>query len=102
VAPDLGQLFGGGSLALVGFAKTVAAQAEMTGLVWSRLNLTAEPNTADGENLPPYSLAVRQNYYAGEFGSVKSQSRQRIVPIPVVVVEALSTNEDDERFHRAE
>jgi integrase len=63
--------------------------AEMTGLVWRRVNLTAQPTTADGENLPPFSLAIRQNHYAGEYGSVKAASRQRIVPLPTVVIESL-------------
>ena len=63
--------------------------AEMAGLVWQRVNLTAEAGTADGENLPAYSLAVRQNYFAGEYGSVKSESRERIVPLPMFVVAAL-------------
>src|ERR1017187_3782960 len=64
--------------------------AGMAGLVCLRVNLTAEAGTADGENLPAYySLAVRQNYFAGEYGSVKSESRERIVPLPMVVVEAL-------------
>jgi integrase len=63
--------------------------AEMAGLVWQRVNLTAEAGTADGENLPAYSLAVRQHYFAGEYCSVKSESREHIVPLPMVVVEGL-------------
>src|ERR1035437_4064278 len=62
---------------------------ERAGFVWQRFNRTAEAGPADGENLPAYSLAVRQNYFAGEYGSVKSESRERIVQLPMVVVEAL-------------
>lgn len=72
--------------------------AEMAGLVWRRVNLTPEPGTADGESLPAHSLAVRQNYYGGEYGSVKAESRQRIVPMPIVVVEALQRIKSTSKF----
>jgi len=51
--------------------------AEMTGLIWRRLNMTPEPGTTDGESLPAFSLRVAQNFFAGEYGSVKCKSRQR-------------------------
>jgi hypothetical protein len=63
--------------------------AEMAGLRWRRVNLGATPTTADGDNLPAFSLRVAENFYGGQYGSVKSQSRQRIVRLPLVVIDAL-------------
>jgi integrase len=63
--------------------------AEMAGLTWARINLTEEHMTTDGGNLPPLSLIILQNHYAGEYGSVKAAARERIVPLPVALVNAL-------------
>jgi integrase len=63
--------------------------AEMLGLRWKRVNLTAEPKTTDGMNLPPFSLLVVENYYRGEFGSTKRKARNRILPLGRKLVEAL-------------
>ena len=64
--------------------------AEMLGLRWGRVNLTREPVIVGAEILPPYSLLVRENYYRGEFGSVKAKSRRRVVPLSNCVVTALT------------
>jgi integrase len=37
-------------------------------------------------------LAVRENYYRGEFGSVKASSRRRVVPLTPALAEALSAH----------
>lgn len=63
--------------------------AEMLGLRWKRVNLAAEPQVASGDYLQPYTLAVRENYYRGKFGSVKAKSRRRDVPLGNSVVIAL-------------
>ena len=64
--------------------------AEMCALRWRRVNLTGEPTAVNGELLPPFSLAVRENYYDGKFGSVKAKSRSRNVPLGDTVVAALT------------
>ena len=64
--------------------------AEMLALRWKRLNLTGEMVIVGAEVLQPYSLAVRENYYRGKFGSVKAKSRRRNVPLSRTVVNALS------------
>ena len=51
--------------------------AEILGLRWKCVNLTEERATVGGELLEPFSLAVRENYYRGKFGSVKAKSRRR-------------------------
>ena len=64
--------------------------AEILGLLWKWINLTGESVVVNSEVLPPYSLAVRQNYYRGEFCSVKAKARRRNVPLSGAVVAALS------------
>lgn len=64
--------------------------AEMLGLRWGRVNLTREPVIVGSEMLAPHSLLVRENYYRGEFGSVKAKSRRRTVPLSNSVVTALT------------
>lgn len=65
--------------------------AEMLGLRWGRVNLTGEPAIVGAEVVPPHSLLVRENYYRGEFGTVKAASRRRTVPLSSSVVEALAS-----------
>jgi integrase len=64
--------------------------AELLALRWKWVNLTSQPVVAGSEVLPPCSLAVRQNYYRGVFGSVKADRRHRNVPLSGAVVAALS------------
>jgi integrase len=63
--------------------------AELLGLAWKWVNLDDESATVAGEELPGRTLGVRQNFYRGEFGSVKAKSRKRNVPLPPGVVAAL-------------
>ena len=56
--------------------------AEICGLRWTRLNLTAEPIIMDDELLPPFMAGVREQWYKGEWGSVKAKARRRYVPLP--------------------
>ena len=63
--------------------------AEMLGLRWKRINLTRNTVIVENELLPPWSVAVRENYYRGKFGTVKAKSRRRNLPISRTVVDAL-------------
>lgn len=68
--------------------------AEVCGLKWKRLNLTAEFVIVDGESIPPYSAAVREQWYLRQFGSVKghvgrASARRRNLPLPSLLAEAL-------------
>jgi hypothetical protein len=55
-----------------------------------RINLTAEPIMMDDELLlPPFMAAIRQQWYKGEWGSVKAKARRRFVPLPKWAVEEL-------------
>ena len=63
--------------------------AELLGLRWKRLNLTDEVMMAGAELLEPYTVAVRENYYRGKFGSVKAKSRNRNLPLGRSTIDAL-------------
>lgn len=63
--------------------------AEMCGLRWRRCNLTAGIVTVDGEVMAPYSIAVRENFYQGEYGTLKAGSRYRNVPLAPDLAEML-------------
>ncbi len=72
--------------------------AELCGLKWKRVNLTAQWIIADGEPVPPMSIAVRENYYAGVFDTVKARKRNRNVPMPASVAEALAMLKSGSKF----
>jgi integrase len=72
--------------------------AEMLALRWKRLNLTGDSAVVGGEVLEPWSLAVRENYYRGTFGSVKAKSRRRNLPLSRSVVNALLEIRSTSRF----
>src|SRR5258708_7690240 len=59
--------------------------AEICGLQWKRVNLSDQFTTVDGESLPPLTIAVRAQWYRGEYGSVKAKSRRRNLPIPIAL-----------------
>ncbi|MCA9643820.1 MAG: tyrosine-type recombinase/integrase [Myxococcales bacterium] len=70
-------------------AATSLTCAEMRGLRWKRVNLTAESIPSGRHMLPPRSLLVLENYYLGEYTTVKAKKRRRIVPLPTPLVRAL-------------
>lgn len=65
--------------------------AEVCGLRRKWVNLSSDIRTVDGEILPPFSLAVRENYYEGKWGSVKTGRRKRIVPLTSELAAMLGT-----------
>jgi integrase len=60
--------------------------AEMCALRWKRLNLSEVPVLSEGEIIPAYSAAVRENFYHGAFGSPKTVNRRRCVALPQAAV----------------
>ena len=63
--------------------------AEICGLRWKRVNLTAGPVIVDGESIPPFHLAVREQWYLRNWGSVKRRARRRNLPMASLLYEAL-------------
>jgi integrase len=72
--------------------------AEICGLQWKRVNLTDQFATVDGESLTPLTIAVRRQWYRGEFGSVKAKSRRRNLPIGMILVGVLAKMKDRATF----
>lgn len=72
--------------------------AEICGLKWKRVNLTDAPIIMDAELLPPLMAAVREQWYKGEWGSVKAKSRRRFVHLPRWVVTALADLREREHW----
>ena len=64
--------------------------AEICGLQWKRVNLSEQFATVDGESLPPLTIAVRAQWYRGQYGTVKAKSRRRNLPIPVALRRVLA------------
>lgn len=60
--------------------------AELCGLRRKRINATDTFAIVDGEAIPPFSIAVQENYYRNRYGTVKTGKRKRIVPIPTEVL----------------
>jgi integrase len=56
--------------------------AEICGLQWKHVNLTDTWSDQDGEQIPPKTIAVRQEWYLGQLGSVNGKSRNQNLPIP--------------------
>lgn len=65
--------------------------AELCGLRWRRVNLSNHTIVVDDDTIPPLSFAVRENYYRGKWGPVKTTKRNRIQPLAPSVVAALHT-----------
>jgi len=56
--------------------------AEICGLQWKWVNLTDDWSAAEGERIPPRTIAVRMHFYLGELVSLPVSSRKRNLPIP--------------------
>jgi len=76
--------------------------AEICGLQWKRVNLSEQFTTVDGESLPPLTIAVRRQWYRGEYGSVKAKSRRRNLPIPIVLRGVLAKMKERARWTGAD
>jgi integrase len=73
--------------------------AELCGLTWKYVNLSDKPVLVDGEMIPPWSFAVRKNFYKGKLeASPKTKKRNRTQPIPVVLQNALSALRGQSKF----
>jgi len=72
--------------------------AEICGLQWKRINLTEQFTTVDGESLPPLAIAVRRQWYRGEYGSVKAKSRRRNLPMGAVLQGVLAKMKERAKF----
>jgi integrase len=60
--------------------------AEICGLCWRHVNLTDKWATVESESLPPRSLIVLQQFRLGEYTSLKTTNRQRVIALPSTLV----------------
>ncbi len=65
-------------------------RAELAALRWRWTNLSDQAVTVDGVLLPPRALRVTEDFYEGHFGTTKTPSRVRSVPLPIKCVEELT------------
>jgi integrase len=63
--------------------------AEICGLQWKWVNLTDDWCTAEGERIPPRTIAVRRHFYRGELVSLPMRSRNRCLSIPEPLLQVL-------------
>lgn len=54
---------------------------EAMGLRWKRLNLEEQAAIIEGELLPGYTLAVRENFVRNQYGTLKTKRSKRNVPM---------------------
>jgi integrase len=76
-------------MALLGVACSLGP-SELCGLRIAHANLTSVPAELDGEALAPFSLAIRENWYEGKRGRLKTGTRRRNVPITAELAAQLS------------
>jgi integrase len=76
--------------------------AELLGLRRKRVNLSKNAIMLGDRLVDGESIAVRENYYRGVFGTVKQKSRNRDLPIPQVVLPVLRQLIDESRFKEPE
>ena len=77
IAADNEQL---GALVVI-LAVTGLRIGEAMGLRWKRVNLTDQPAMVDGELIPAYTIAVRENFVRGAYGTLKTSKSRRNIPL---------------------
>ena len=101
----VGLLEGLERVSLIGYAIVLLALttsmniAELFGLRRKRVNASKDPIMLGDRSLNGESIAVRENYYRGVFGTVKMKSRNRDLPIPKVVLPVLQELMDGSKFN---
>lgn len=64
--------------------------AELCGIRLKHTNFTSGVTEVDGELLAPYSIAIRENFYEGKRGRLKTGTRRRNVPLTPKLGRALA------------
>jgi integrase len=62
--------------------------AEICGLQWKYVNISNEAHAVEGDWIPPRSIAIRKQWYRGEFDLVL-EKRKRVVPVPEMLCTVL-------------
>jgi integrase len=72
--------------------------AEICGLQWKWVNLADDWGTAEGERIPPRTIAVRRHFYRGQLVNLPRRSRNRYVSIPEPLLQVLCALSHREKF----
>jgi integrase len=78
---------------------TEMSVAEICGLQWQYVNLSTHGIAVEGDWVPPKTIAVRNQWYRGEFGPVMG-SRSRYVPVPDLLCSILRDLKNRKQFTR--
>jgi integrase len=78
---------------------TEMSVAEICGLQWQYVNMTSSGIAADQDWFPPKTIAVRNQWYRGEFGPAIG-SRNRFVPVPDLLCSILRDLKSRKQFTR--
>jgi len=78
---------------------TEMSVAEICGLQWQHVNVSSNGIAVDEDWLPPKTIAVRNQWYRGEFGPVMG-SRSRLVPVPELLCSILRDLKNRKQFTR--
>jgi integrase len=78
---------------------TEMSVAEICGLQWQFVNLSSHGIAVEGDWVPPKTIAVRNQWYRGEFGPVMG-SRSRFVPVPELLCSILRDLKNRKQFTR--
>ena len=72
--------------------------AEICGLQWKWVNLTDDWCTAEGERIPPRTIAVRRHFYRGELANLPMRSRNRNLSIAEPLLQVLRELRQRQRY----
>jgi integrase len=76
---------------------TEMSVAEICGLQWQYVNLSSQGIAVEEDWVPPKTIAVRNQWYRGEFGPVMG-SRSRFVPVPELLCSILRDLKNRKQF----
>jgi integrase len=76
--------------------------AEICGLQWKWVNLTDDWSEAEGERIPPRTIAVRRHFYLGELASLPVSSRKRDLSIPDPLLSLMRELSQRPKYTRAD
>ena len=63
--------------------------SEVLGLTWRQINLDARWRSVGRHSLPAFSAAIVNQWYRGDFGPLKTESSERVIPLTKPMVEIL-------------
>lgn len=76
--------------------------AEMLGIKWRRLNLGEQIISVDGKYLPPGTVWIAENFTADQYKETKTKHRDRILPLPDVLLRWLREWQKQTKFNKPE